>query len=86
MMLSVFCCCAAACMNPATQGKASGALCLLTLFGQANKVRRVAVRKLPVFINFINQNPEAGDTQSRVSPNTGKDTKLGKVAKKEDRV
>ena len=30
------------------QGKASGALCLLTLFGQANKVRRPAGRNPPV--------------------------------------
>jgi len=44
--------CATTCMNPATQGKSSVALYLLTLFGQANKVRRQAVRKLPV-LNFI---------------------------------
>ena len=38
--------------NPATQGKASGAICLLTLFGQANKVRRRAGRNPPV-LNLI---------------------------------
>ncbi|MEN8686396.1 MAG: hypothetical protein AB1Z50_02450, partial [Desulfuromonadales bacterium] len=34
--------------NPAAQGKASGALFLLTLFGQTNKVRRLAGRNPPV--------------------------------------
>ena len=36
--------------NPAQQGKASGALCLLTLFGQANKVRRLTGRNPSVLI------------------------------------
>jgi len=41
-----------ACGDPATQGKASGALCLLTLFGHANKVRRLAGRNPPI-LNLI---------------------------------
>jgi len=39
--------------NPATQGKASGALCLLTLFGQANKVRRLTGRNPSVLLLMI---------------------------------
>ena len=43
-----------ACGNPAQQGQASGALCLLTLFGHANKVRRLAGRNPPnLILRFI---------------------------------
>ena len=37
------------------QGKASGALCLLTLFGQANKVRRLtgATRRFWFYLCYV---------------------------------
>jgi len=59
-----------ACGNPATQGKASGAFCLLTLFGQANKVRRLAGRNPPILFLLLCPDHEPKTLKQITSPST----------------